>query len=266
MTEQNESIPQTAFPISIDYCGRPINKLDLMLYLNTMIRIQEQIDKMTADNRERRIRADGLLATTERRKFYLPTKEKPTGLSALSRKKKQEYQEWLSKANEREAELRRKEQEEDNRIASIHKEIEQLNKESFATINAMYELADMFEVECKKQIIAPDYRDKETLKKLLGYLYNGRANTLAEALNLFHEDKHREEIIGIMDEQTRIARAQYVSQQKAAEQQLRAQMAILEEQQLMRAQAERTQQSLDSAVSTLKDIRFYEQMLYLQNL
>ncbi len=40
--------------------------------------------------------------------------------------------------------------------------------------------------------LPPDYRNSSFARKIIEYLYNMRAKTLQEALNLFETEKHRE--------------------------------------------------------------------------
>lgn len=192
----------------------------------------------------------------------MPTMEKPTGLAALSSRRKREYQEWVSKVDERQAELARKEKEEDNRIKELNKQIKQYRTESFSSLSELKELVDAHGELCQLQIISPDYRDRETLERLLSYLFNCRANTLSEAINVYHEEKHREQMEAMMVKQTHIAQQQLQAQREAERNAQRRQMELLEEQQLARAEqarAARKQQSL------LEDIRFYQQINYWSN-
>ena len=250
-------------PMSVDYSGRYISKIDLMLYINNLLRILDQFDKLDLECSQRRAKADILMEEANRRKFTMPVMEKPNGFAALSRKKVRVYEEWLSHEEERKAELALKEKQEDERIASLQKDINKLHNECFAIITAQQELSEMHKRECEKQIIAPDYRDRGTLAKLLSYLFNGRANTLAEALNLFHLEQHQAIMEQNAIQQTRVAQAQLIAQRQAEESQMRMQMNMLDEQRRLREDQNRAMQKI---ANKLDDIRFYEEMQFLQNL
>lgn len=240
---------------SIDYSGRSISKEKLMIYINTLIKILERVDEIKMENESRQTKINGLSAMRKRKVFTVPTMDKPTGLAALSSRRKREYEVWLSKAGERKAELEKKERSEDERIKKLNDQIRQYQDESFAALAEMKQLVDALGELCRLQIIAPEYRDLEILERLLSYLFTCRANTLSEAINVYHEEKHREQMKAMMEKQTQIAQQQLQAQRAAERNAQRRQMELLEEQ----ARAARKQQSL------LEDIRFYQQMNYWSN-
>ena len=112
---QQEMALQSAekIPMSVDYSGRYISKIDLMLYINNLLRILDQFDKLDLERSQRGAQADILMEKANRRKFTMPVMEKPSGFAALSRKKVRAYEEWLSHEDERKTELALKEKQED---------------------------------------------------------------------------------------------------------------------------------------------------------
>lgn len=278
--QSSQAIGADNLPMSVCYNGSYICKTDLMIYINNLLRMNRLFDHMRADNKKRDTRIEGLKALTKRKQFYLPTRsapQKPTGLSALSSSKRQKYEKelwdynlWVSQEGDRRAILAQQEKEEDDRITNIYQEINQIRDEQFATINAMAELTELHRQEYEKQIISPDYRDPEILELLLSYLFNNRANTLTEAINLYHEEMHRRQVEQMLNKQSRFAELQLKTQQQMARDNMRAQLALIEEQRVTRQQQAQQAQlqlnAINEAKSVMKDIRFYEQMLYLQNL
>lgn len=122
--------------MSVDHSGRYISKIELMLYINNMLRILEQFDRLGREYDGRAARLIALRGTLKRRIFSMPTMERPHGLASFSRQKKQEYEEFLSHEEERKAELLRKEKAEDERINATKMELDRLDKELQAIFNA----------------------------------------------------------------------------------------------------------------------------------
>lgn len=235
-------------PISIAYNGEHMSKPELMAYLYEVTRYKKEFESYDLRKREREKQLQTLEVQTKcRRTFPVDYREPPKGLSRLSSRKRMEYQRWLDDAPKREAERKRKEKEENERIAVLKKQYSTLQDEAFQDATQMAVVAKNFKELMLKQVIAPDYRDGNIPETLLMYLFNGRANTLAEAINIYHEEVHRMEMKAIAEQQRRDA---YLAQQRQLDmtwQQLEAQREQAEQMASIAKASEETKNAAKNA-------------------
>lgn len=235
-------------PISIVYNGEQMTKPELMAYLYEVTRYKKEFEKFEL----RRVEREKQLQTLEvqskcRRTFPMAYREPPKGLERLSSRKKAEYQRWLDDAPKREAERQRKEKEEAERIAVLKKQYQEMLNEALDDAAKMNGMVKEYEKLVLKQVIAPDYRAGDIPQTLLMYLFNGRANTLAEAVNIYHEEMHRIEMKTIAEQQRRDA---YIAQQRQLDmawQQLEAQR---EQSEQLAAIAKASEETRDAVKNT----------------
>lgn len=212
-------------PISIAYNGTQMTKLEVMAFLYEVVRYQKEFTQYE----ERKIKRDKLLQTLEvqvkgRRTFpkEIPMAP-PSGLARFSSRKQREYQTWLLDAPRREEMRQRKEAEEAARIENLQKQYDDLEREALEDSTSMLVLAEEYRALLAKQVIAPDYQQFDVPEMLLMYLFNARANTLAEAINIYHEEMYRMQMRSIAEQQQQEARAAARKQTALAMQQLEAQ-------------------------------------------
>lgn len=209
----NEEYPnEPQFPI---YCGAMMNKPGLMAWLNDFILVFAAIDifgKYTDDSLSRK-----LFLQDQKERKQLPAEyemPKPTGIDPFGKKRKA-YKEWLAAAPQRQARRRQAEEAEDARVAKIEQELEFLNEK----YEVMHRCGPLILELCKKlaymHVIAPDYRKSPTPETLAHYLRTNRANTLQEAVNLYHEEHFRQETLELQKKQLKELRYAASLQQTA---------------------------------------------------
>ncbi len=216
----SQTIPESAavesqggyYPISITYNSQRMNKAELMAYLYEITRYKKQFQ----EHEQRKAARSQKIQTLEqeikcRRTFPEPYMAPPSGFARLSRRRMRVYQQWLNDAPKREAERKEKEKEESDRIGALNKQYNELQDEAFTDIVKMNTVALEYKKLMDRAVLAPDYRDGDIPHILLMYLFNGRANTLTEAVNLYHEEQHRMELLAIAQQQRREA---YIAKQR----------------------------------------------------
>lgn len=234
---------------SIVYNGKMMTKAELVLYLFDLTDMKREIDDLMYKMTHTDPREDYLKSQLKRREYHAPYMEKPKGLAALSKKKKEEYQRWLDDAPKREEERKRKEAEETARIAEVKKELDAINKEGFARIGRAQELGEKYKELLLMHILAPEYRKDNIPEILLQYLWSGRAHTLTDAINLYHEELYRMEMRSIAEQQLKEARAAQQKQLDIAWQQMRE----LKEQRVLQ---ERALEAAEEAKKAAKSAEF----------
>lgn len=194
-------------PISITYSGEQMTKPEIVAYLYEVVKYKKEFELYEQRKNERDKKINTLEMQIQCKKtFPLPYKSPPSGFARLSSRKKIEYQRWLDDAPKREEEKRQKEEEENKRIEGLKSQYDKLTDEALEDSVQMVEKANKFKELMLRQVIAPDYRDGDIPQLLLMYLFNGRANTLTEAINVYHEEMHRLEMKTIAEQQQREAR------------------------------------------------------------
>ncbi len=242
LTVKNAETATIANAVSVTYNGDTMTKRELIAYLNTVIKTKEKIDEIARRNDFLRTRNDAL--GNEQRRRAAPPGEivmKPTGLAALSKRKKKEYEAWLSRAEERKNERLLWEKKEDERLASLQEEINRNNNEIFSNLNTMWELAEQYKKLVFMHVIAPEYREDSIIEKLLSYLLSSRAQTLAEALNIYHEELYRESMLNLQKEKIR--------QEEKSQQ--RMEVAL---QSMLRQQAKAQQEYMEAHTAQMREL------------
>lgn len=187
--------------LSVCYNGKSITKAELILYLYEIIDLRREADSFPKKIEQNTRESNQLKLLTVRRKIYMPIVEKPKGLAALSGKKKREYQQWLDSAPQREEERKRLEAAEDARIAEIQTRIDKITDDDLKMIGRMNYVGNRYKELMALNIIAPQYRADNIPEFLLDYLFSGRAMTLSEAINIYHEELHRMQMMSLAKEQ-----------------------------------------------------------------
>jgi hypothetical protein len=211
-------------PISITYGGEQMTKPELIAYLYEVTRYKKEFEVYEQRKKEREKQIQALATEMQcKRTFPLPYREPPRGLALLSSRKKKEYQRWLDETPKREEEKKRKEEEENKRIAGLREQYNKISGEALQDSGQMLAEAKKFEELMLRQVIAPDYREGDIPQRLLMYLFNGRANTLAEAINVYHDEEYRMEMKMLAIQQQEEAKAAMQRQLSIAWQQLETQ-------------------------------------------
>ncbi|MBQ9679175.1 MAG: hypothetical protein IJV48_00620 [Ruminococcus sp.] len=219
--------------LSVCYNGKYITKAELILYLYEIIDLKKEADGFPKliDEHNKELNQLELLMT--RRKIFMPVVEKPTGFTALSGKRKREYQQWLNTTDQREKERMRLEAEEDARIAKIKKRREKIMDEDFKMMGRMNYVGNRYKELIALNVIALQYRLDNIPELLLNYLFSGRAMTLSEAINIYHEEMHRMQMMLLSQEQLVEVKRMRREQMDMAWQQ----MQVLKEQRELQRQA-----------------------------
>lgn len=206
--------------MSVCYNGKQLTKAEIILYLHEIIKVKKEIQELSNVNDNVRKEIKALEALMVRQTVYMPVVEKPRGLASLSKKRKQEYQQWLLSEPQREEERARLEAKEDERIAKLKKRVKTLHDESWERTQNGFSLSKKYTELMQLHIIAPEYRKDNIPELLLNYLLGGRASTLAEALNIYHEEEHRMQMLSIAQKQLYEARKAQQAQLDLAWQQM----------------------------------------------
>ena len=229
----NEEYPdEQQFP---NYCGAMMTKPGLLMWLNDFILAYaavEMFSKYTDESLGRKL----YLERQKERRPLPPVYEMPppTGFDLFGRKRR-EYENWLAQAPQREARRRQAAEAEELRIAKAEEELSELNKKR----EIMHNCGPLLLELCKKlnymHVIAPDYRKTPVPEILANYLRANRANTLQEAVNLYHEEEFRREMLNLQKQQIielrRAASLQQTALRRQQEQRAREKAAIQEYQQ-----------------------------------
>ncbi len=235
--------------LSIVYNGKMMTKAELVLYLFDLTDLKREIDDLMYKMSHNDPREDYLKSQLKRREVIMPYMEKPKGLAALSKRKKEEYQRWVNDAPRREEERKRKEAEETARIEGVKKELDAITKEAFARIGRSQEIGKKYTDLLLMHVIAPEYRTDNIPELLLNYLWTGRAHTLTDAINIYHEEKYRLEMRAIAEQQLAEARVAQQRQLDIAWQQMRE----LKEQRVLQ---ERALEASEEAKKAAKNAEF----------
>lgn len=249
-------MPSGMETISIAYNGDQITKRELLLYLNEMISLWEKCKQWERDRDDIRAREDAVSLQCKRRTYYEPVVEKPTGLAALSGSKRREYQRWLDSAPERQRKREQFETEEDARLAALEAKRKELEQEYNHGFSEALAAAKQFQQVCWRHILPPEYRKDDIPKILFLYLYNGRAHTLTDAINLYHQELHYRKLEDIAREQARQAQASHYAQMQAISDAAREHAQAMAE----------LKEEAASARRSIENIEFNTEMMFWLNL
>ncbi len=251
----NELYPgEPQFPT---YVGAMMNKPGLLSWLNDYILAYAAVEifgKYTGDALMKKLYLeDQMVRKQPPAEYEMP---KPTGMDLFGKKRKA-YEEWLAQAPQREARRKKAEEAEDARLAKIGRELSEA-KENY---EVMHRCGPLLLELCKKlnymHVIAPDYRKSPTPEILSHYLRTNRANTLQEAVNLYHEEQFRKEILELQSKQLKelrhAASLQQTALRRQQEQHAREMAAIRDAQQNISEEIGRIRTATDW-------IEFYEMM------
>ena len=251
----NKEYPNEAqFP---NYCGAIMNKPGLMAWLNDFIlafAAMEIFGKYTDNALSRKLYLEDQKERKEMPAEYeMP---KPTGFDPFG-KKRRAYEEWLAAAPQRQARRRQAEEAEDTRVAKIECELKEV-KEKY---QVMHRCGPKILELCKKlaymHVIAPDYRKPPIPETLAHYLRVNRANTLQEAVNLYHEEQFRKDTLELQKQQLKEIRYAASLQQTALR---RQQLQYAQEMASLREAQHAVTEELKGIRSAADWIAFYEVM------
>lgn len=241
--------------ISIVYNGDTMTKIEVMLYLANVIRISKEFHEFMARRDEYNKKIDAVKSQMKRRTYYVSEMSEPVGLERLFPSRMRAYKQWLADEPKRKKEKKKFEKSEDKRIADLQNKVKELEQERNEDYKENYHWAGDFEREMTRHIIAPEYRKDGVPEILLFYLFNGRAQTLTDAINLYHQELHWSKMEDIAKEQSRQAQAAYYRQESM----------LLEQAQMQREQLQEMQNTADQALAAAKSAEFYSEMNYLFN-
>lgn len=239
--------------LSVCYNGKSITRAELLLYLFEIIDLRKRADELPRESEQNEVSLNQLKYLMERRKIFMPVMEKPTGFAALSKKRMREYQQWLDDAPKREEERKQKEAEEDQRIADVKRRYDETMNKGFQLINEMHSVGNRYKDLMSLNVLAPQYRINHIPEQLLEYLFSGRAMTLTEAINIYHEEQYRLKMMSLAQQQLNEVK-------KAREEQL--QMAY-EQLKVLNEQKELQRQALEAVEATRRSVRNIEFITFL---
>jgi len=143
----------------------------------------------------------------------------------IKRSDKKAHKVWVARAPEREkakAEFDKKERE---RMAPYTLKLSELADKRLSRSFEAQKLVQEYESLLVLDYLAQDYRKNDVPFILLCYFINGRANTLTEAVNLFHQESHQmrlEELQHQQMESARRAHERMLAEQRSANRELNA--------------------------------------------
>lgn len=242
---------------SYAYNGDTMTKLEVMQYLCSLTKKQKEFEETQKRSKLRSQRRHSLSQGLNRKTFDFPVMEKPTGF--FNRKKELEYRSWLANAPAREARKAQLEAQEDARIAADKQEIQRLNQENDEDYARAKILVEEIKTLFQRQILPPGYRMDNIPGILLFYLFNCRANTLTEAINLYHQELHCQKMEDIAAEQLEMAKRSYQIQEEILASQERTEYMTRESLSKMSYEMEKTRKAAENA-------SFMADMLWLMSL
>lgn len=242
---------------SVVYNGEIMTKIEVLLYLRDASDMKREINERLAALEECERQKRAAEKEMQRRPIQaLPEMEKPTGLAALMPGRKQEYERWLRDAPWREEERVRREAEEDRRVEAAKRRYSELSDQCWTDTLAARELSGRYKAHMLRQVIHPDYRKDGVPEMLFLYLMNGRAQTLTEAQNLYHEEQYRSAMLSQMQEQTRQIERARIEQQRAAREMM----------EMQRERMDHIAHLMEETRDAAKDAKFYAELNFWMNL
>lgn len=253
----NPNAPQSWSIPSVVYNGNTITKIELMMYLRNAILLKQEIDEKLQQKKEREKELSVLELEKQRRPVGQTSyMEKPTGLRALFPSEKRAYQQWLADAPKREKEKQELEEAESERVRAVQEKYYQVFDQNLKETYKTTELVNKYNAMLGQHIIAPEYRQEPIMQTILLYLFENRAQTLAEAVNLYREEEHRNKMQCLAEEQlhqTELARRE---QQRLALQQMEMQQERFDQ----------IARELEETKKAAKDAKFYSEWDFWMNL
>lgn len=249
---------ESSFAIqSIVHNGNIMTKKELLIYFSEVMHILSDMEKAEQRIFNRRPQISALKLELKRRTFPMPYKAPPSGLAALSPKKKREYQNWLANAPQRDAEQRVKEAEEDLRIKAVEEKLSVLEKQQEADAILAVSKETEYVNKLDEGILPDEYAKQKSMKAIIQYLITDRAHTLTDAINLYCQEQHWERLEKIALEQKK----ELIESQQRMEMQQKHHMAQMRA--MQRQQAEELQESMDATRRAAEDAKFYAEMNFL---
>lgn len=236
---------------SVVYNGQTMTKAELIMYLGELLDTKGVLEQIDQEQKLLKKEQDKLSHQCKRKQMVMPIMPKPTGLAALSARKKREYEYWLNNADQREAEKKRFDEEEDKRIQLVEQKKDEVTNNIFKNIGKIHELVEHYQEMILRQIIPPDYRKGEIMTLLMDYLLNGRANTLTDALNLYHAEVHYGNMERLAAEKIQEDKKAYHYMRALAEEQIRIQENNAEKLQKIGEDIEAAKDAVESAKTLL---------------
>lgn len=242
---------------SVVYNGNTMKKIELMVYLRNVILLKKEIDENLQQINERKKEISVLELEKERRPIRQTSyMEKPTGLLALFPSQKRAYEKWLLDAPKREREKQALEKAETERVKEVQEKYNLLVDKNFDHIHKTTDLVNKYNTMLEQHIIAPEYREEHIMQTILLYLFENRAQTYAEAINIYREEEHRNKMQYLAEEQLRQSELARREQQELAWQQI----------QMQQERFEQIARELEETKKVAKDAKFFSELDFWINL
>ncbi len=200
-------------PLFRTYGGDLMNRFDMERWLNEYVTLQTALKNMKTSLPGYSGKRQDLLREMQRKTLEFPVMTKPTGLSALSGKKRREYEDWVSAEPQREAQKRRFEQEEDRRIEGLRTKLAELEESEKQAGTLMRQVQDRIDELTSMQVVAPEYLVSPAPEMMSHYLHTGRAADMSQALNLYHTEQYRAQSLALQKGQLEQIRTMVTQQQ-----------------------------------------------------
>lgn len=245
---------------SITHNGDTITKKELLTYFLNVLKIRAEISNVTKIINEQDNLIQGLSLDLKRREFHIPQMSPPKGLSAFSPKKQRIYKSWLAGSHIREAELAEKEDAEDRRIFNVQNQLKELEQEQKRNLELLGELNSKHSEFLALHVLSSEYMEENTLATIVRYFVSNRADTITEALNLYHQEQHWKHMENIAKQQMTESAASH-KRQEYLQQYHSAQMAIMQQE-----QAREMHNALTDIKRSADDAKFYSELNLFLNL
>ena len=242
--------------LSVCYNGKSLTKAELLLYLYEIIDLRKEADELPKESERNEAEINQIKFLMKRKQVFIPVMKKPTGFAALSKRRMREYQKWLDDAPSREEERKRKEAEEVQRIAGLRERYNEAMNKSFDLMHRMNYVGNKYKELMALNVLAPQYRVNHIPEQLLEYLFSGRAMTLSEALNIYHEEQHRTQMMSLAQQQLAEVKRARQEQMDMAWRQLQ----VLNEQKELQQQALAAAEDARRSLKNIEFISFIEFM------
>ena len=240
--------------------GTTITKKELLEFFVQYLQAMDSYNDATARIKSSDTKIAALEMDSKRRTFPIAHKEPPRGLAALSLKEKRAYQRWLDTAAEREAEQKEKERAEELRLKEVGQQLlalrQQREQDALMAETAKKDL-DMIS---GTGILPHAYLQPQIVIMLAKFFVTNRAHTLTEAINLYHQELHWQQMNDMQKQQMYENAAAHRA--LAAQNQMYARQIITEQ----REAAAELRDSLDDIKRSVNEVKFYAEMDYLYNL
>lgn len=214
------------------------------MYFLRVIETRDKIGDADTRMQERAKKLRALRKEKKRRPYIMPQKEPPRGLERLSLRKQREYKAWLASADERETYRREHEEKEELRIAEVESRIAAIVSEQEADAALLESLETEHGELIALDVLSGEYTATEPMVTIARFLAQNRADTLMEAINLYHQELHWQRMEDIASEQRNAALAMQKQQQLQQRRQQRYMEQMAAEQ---NARLDSIQQSADEA-------------------